>query len=320
MRLIDLKKEVFHRLQFGANPPPDVQSRVLAELNQTYREILGRKSLSRLRRSVQTFASVADTPFAVLPQAAVRVRSVQDRTRNTLLREISLPDLRAGDPGLSFTTGYPWGYAVYDTAAAVALDPTAAAALYVVSTSASDNSGVTAYIEGITSDGMYRLANVSLNGVTPANLDSNVSTWLTVRKFYLSDRPAGTVTLTQGSGGTELSRIVPGRTYARYTRIHFYGVPSSVNTYYADVDLHVEDMVQDQDEPLLPEDFHWLLPSGAIQLEYLRKEKRDLFGIEAARFGHGLANLQVFIEAPQMSTSRRPAEFSQLGPMYPKGT
>lgn len=321
MRLSQIQAAVYARLLMPANPPPDVQVRILYSLNECYRQIMAMKTLHQLRRATVPFVAVAGSPYAVLPAAAVKVITVVDRVRNKLLDEMSLGEIRERDPGMNFSSTNPWGYAIMNYASPIAVDPTGGSALYITSTSPLDSPSLVVYIEGITSDGNLRTVVGQMNGVTPNVIGSDVTTWLQINKFYLSDSPAGFVSLSEGSGGTVLATLAPKRSFSRYTRLHFFGTPASADTYYADIEVRILDLVNDHDEPLIPEDFHWLLVSGVVKREYIRKEKAQQYGIEAGIYNEGLKGLVDFVRSPTFSNSRRrPPQFSQLGPWFEGGT
>lgn len=326
MNLGQIELALYDRLGFDANPDPAVTRRFRRYINDAHREVLGKKGFQRLRRRTLTAVCVANSPYMVMPQAANAIIVIADRTNNRNLTPISLQDLRYRDPGLNFSGSIPDSYAIINMAACVALDPSAAASLFIISDSASDGSGLAVNIEGITSAGVVRRASVALNGVTAVNIDANCTTWVAVTKFYLSGSAAGNVTLHQTSGvGTELALISKGRSYPRYTQIHLSPTPSAAATYYCDVELHIEDMVNVTDEPLIPEDYHRLLESGALKREFLRRKDMAELSVEQATWRDTLADLQVWVRARggvstggQRGSSGR--QFSQLGSMFQSGS
>ena len=104
--------------------------------------------------------------------------------------------------------------------------------------------------------------------------------------------------------------------------IYLYPTPSSDQTLYADVDLHIEDMVQASDSPRIPEDFQDLLEAGALMREFKKREKLELYNIERARWFQRRAELRNFLnrETGAVVSERRIRRFSQLGPYYPPGS
>lgn len=323
MFLSDLEFELYDHFGHGDNPPSEVVTRFRRNINTAYKEILGMKGLSKLRRKTLTFVSVAQTPFAVLPQAAARIITIHDRVNQVTLDEISLQDVRFDDPGLASSSGVPYGYVILNLAAAVARDPTAAAELFVKSTSAADGAGVNVRLQGIITGGYEQTTVGPMNGVTATTVDASITSWLTIQRFNLSNLAKGVVTLLQGSGvGTELARIPIGKASAKYTQIQLHPVPTAALTYYADVDLNVPDMTDPNDEPVFHEDFHWLLSCGAMKREYQKREKSAQFAVEDKRWKSGIGDLKLFVQRKsgvgnQPST---PIRHSQLGPYYRPGT
>lgn len=326
MNLGDTELKIYDRLNFNATPDSAVTRRMRGYINDAHREILGKKDYSRLRRKTLTCASVALSPLMTMPQAATKILNIADRTNNRNLDPISIQDLRFRDPGLNFGSTIPDSFCVINISSCVAQDPNAADSLFAVSDSAMDGAGLSVNVEGILSNGTYRRAAVALNGLTAVNVDTACTTWLYITKFYISGGAAGNVTLHQTSGvGTELGRIVKGRSFPRYTIVHLSGTPAAVYTYYVDVDVHVEDMVNVNDESLLPEDFHWLLETGALKREFQRRQDMQSFGVEQSTWKTGLGDLADYLRArPGVSTGgqrggNRPRG-SQLGPWFQAGS
>lgn len=296
MNLGQIELAIYDRMNYNSTPDSAVIRRVRHHINVTQRMILGRKGFGVLRRATLQATSVAGTPYMVLPQATTSVITIIDRTNNRILQPISLQDTRYRDPGQLFSNSIPDAFTVIDYSSCVAMDPTTPSALYVISDSASDGSGVAINIEGTITGGYYRRASVALNGLTAVNLSAAISTWEHIIKFYASASAVGNITLRQGSGvGTELSRIAPGRSYPRYTTVILSGIPAAGQTYYCDVEVQVSDMVNSNDEPLIPEDFHWLLETGVIMRDALKRKDFETYRAEASMFADGMTGLSALI-------------------------
>ena len=183
-----------------------------------------------------------------------------------------------------------------------------------------------AYVEGLTADGVYRRGKVSLNGVTATQVDSTITTWVKLTKFYLTAAPVGTVSLYGDLLETiPLAVIPPQHLTARYSRIHLHPTPTGIVTYHADVEVHVEDMAIASDEPLLPEDFHWLVESGALMREYQKRQQVGLVQLEQARFQKGVSDMRAFVRQSTgaLYNSRRKTRFTSLqesGVFFPEGS
>lgn len=296
MNLGQIQLACYDRLGFNSTPDPAVIRRVNQYINFSQREVLSKRGYGALRRSILPVTSVASSPFMVMPQALTAILVIADRANNLTLDCISIQDTRYRDPGQVFTGAIPDSYTVLNFSAAVALDPTVPDSLYVVSDSAVDGPGMAVNIEGVITGGYYRRVAVSLNGLTAVNVSAAIANWAHVTKFYLSAGAAGNVTLHQTSGvGPEMARITPGRTSTRYTQVQLSGIPAQSQTYYVDAELHVEDMVNANDEPLLPEDFHWMMECGVMKREFLKRKDMQLWSIENSNWKEGLRDLSVFL-------------------------
>ncbi len=325
MNLAASQQELYRRLKFSTTPDPAVTTRLTAYLNEAQREVLSKKGYGLLRRNVLTFQCVANTPFCVLPQAVEAIVTIQDRVNQWVLQERLIQDIRSEDPGLTDTSAFPDEYAVLNYAAAVAQDPTVASQVWIVSDSAADGGTKTVFIEGLVTGGYYQTASVALNGVTPVQIGA-LATWMEITKFYIgltaggSTTAAGNIKLLQTSGaGTEMGRIPPGLDYARYTRLHLHSTPTQINTYYADVELTINDMANAGDESYLPPDFHWLLISMALMKDYQYRNQTTPYEMELARSTNGLGDLRLWLarrSSVALGDNRRRGR-SQLGPNFP---
>lgn len=329
MNLSTIEQGIFEQLGFSAIPDVAISGRIRRYENQTQRELLSMKGIGpKLRRATLAFNTVAGSPFVTLPQAAVSIFIVQDRTNSVTLEEKSISELRVRNPNL-VTSGNPRAYAVVGYASQTRIDPSVAlaGALTASSTSAFDTNTLTAYIEFLRTnhdETIYQTASAALNGVTPVTVGP--TTPLYVSKFYISPTAggngsgvAGDVSLFDASGNI-ISVVGIGHTSARYTRLMLYPISASILTLYVDCELHIEDMTQGGDEPYLPEDFHDLIECGALKREYKKREKFQLYGIEDSRWRKRVAELRAYLGRPGKTFSeRRPSRFSQLGPWFSDG-
>lgn len=324
MNLGEISVKLYDRLGYGTSPDSAVVRRIRGYVNDTHRTIVSHRGMAKLRRAVLPCTSVANTPSLTLPQALVGIAVIVDRLNRRNLDLITLQDVRWRDPGQTMIAGVPDAYMVVNFSAPVASDPTAAATLWAISDAAGDGTGISANVEGVTAGGYYKKASIAMNGLTPVQLDSTVTDWLHITKFYLSGGATGNVTLRQASGvGTELARIPAAHTYARYTQIHLSPVPSTPLTYYVDGEVHLEDMIGPKDEPLLPEDYHDILISGALIKEYTKREKATLLSVERKTYMDRMGDLTAFVKRAQgvaRGGQRGSSGFSQLGGWFPAGS
>ncbi len=324
MNLGQILTSIFDQLGLDATKAsPDVGRRITRHINTVQRELLSKKGIGARIRSVNglTLTTVANSPYVTLPQAMVSLRIIRNVTDNQILDEATVEDIRAQNPGNILTTTTPSLYAILGFAAPVAADPSAATQLSAVSTSASDGTGTAVSVEGVTTNGQYRKANISLNGVTPVNLDS-ATTWQNLTKFYLSSPAAGDVSLKDSSGNV-LAVIASGRKFARYSRLLLGPTPSSAITLTLDGELHIEDMINAADEPYIPEDFHDLFELGALMKEYRSpRDKGTQYSQVKGEFIVRTAELRTWLRRPTglAWNTQRAARYSQLGPYYRAGT
>lgn len=329
MTLATLEARTYDALGWDATNPGTVAVRRLRGfLNDTYRELIGRKGFDQYRRQYVPFYSVANSPFATLPQAVTRVYSVVDPLNYRRLDDAALIDIRQHDPGLQ-STGRPSFYATFNLNSAVFAQPSTASSMYVASTSAGDTTPVRVYIEGMTGGGFLRQASVVITGVTPVAIGTTTN-WTHITKFYIQipsvtglgalTAAVGTISLMEMPAAIPISYIGPGKDRTHYSQLQLYPTPTSVITYMADADLRVEDLVEEGDEPILPEDYHWLLSSGAIMKEYRRREKPVQHAEEKARYKDGLDNLILYTNRLPGRNKLAQSGHSTLGAMYPAGS
>lgn len=317
MNLTAILAEMYRRTNSGAAPDGTVTTRFTSFVNVTHRELLGIPGMDELRDGQITFASVASQAVYGLPPSISRIEAITDRTTQLRLRQRSLDDIRSSDPGL-VQTGPPDSWTPRGLQQ-VAIQPSAAAELFVKSASASDTA-IIAYIEGVRTGGYPKALNVTLTGTTAVTFSAAFADFVEVNKFYLSTAAVGVVTLTQTSGaGAELARIQIGQTYARYLGIQLYPTPTSAITYFVDYVRTTPDMSIGSDEPLLPEDFHWLLVEGALLKEWVKRD--DDRRVDAERsYTRGVSHLKYFVNCPAdflPVRSGRAPERSRFGAFYP---
>ena len=198
--------------------------------------------------------------------------------------------------------------------------PTVPTALSVVSTSALDTQNV--FYEGIRVGGFQVIFTPqALTGTMPVVLGSGFSDHIRVTKFYLSSPAYGEVDLrTAPLPGEFLARIPPGYTYSRYLNIQLWPTPAGDYSYNVDAVRTMTDLVQPTDEPLMPEDFHWLLVEGSLLKEWTKRDDDRRVAAER-EYTKGLSALRYFINCQgdevHVSGRRTYGGLSRFGPYYP---
>lgn len=316
MTLYEILADVFARTNKSSSPEEETVARIKRFVNQRHRTLLTTPGIDQFRDSTGTFSSVAGTARVALPQAVARIKAIIDPTSGIRLAERSLDWLRAIDPRQ--TSGTPTHFIArgYEY---VTAQPSNASAIYVKSSSASDVG--TLYVEGIRTGGILGVSQVEMTGTTAAQVGS-FTDWEAITKVYVSPTAIGLITLHEDSGvGTELAQITIGRTRPYYFVIELWPTPSGVVSYTFDYTRQIVDLVNDTDEPYLPEDYHDLIAIGARIDEY---EKMDDSRVGTAKreYAEKYQSLQFFLHGraserliPRSMSGR--AGVSDLGGDYP---
>ena len=261
--------DIYRRTGYATSPASDVVTRIKAFVNEVQRELLSEPGMEYLLNDIVTFASTASQATYGLTPAVARIKTLREATNRIKLHPMSLQEYRELYPDASSITGTPtrWCDLGFD---AVQVEPSDASEIFVISSSASDVG--TAYIEGFRSGGLPFTASVTMTGVTAATF--TLTDIIQITKFYISAAAVGTLTLREDSGtGTILAQIPISKTNSRYRRIALIPTPSSAITYSLDFERNMTDLVNDNDEPFLPEKFHSLLATGARAKEYEKLER-----------------------------------------------
>jgi hypothetical protein len=293
MNLTSLLADLYRRLAYPAAPAASEVTRLTSFLNTTHRQILTVPGMDKLRDHTITFASVANQVLYGLPPSVARIEAITDRTNQWKLDPVALEDVLQADPGLT-STGSSDRY-INRGWQQVAVQPAAATGLWAVSSSASDTTQ-SIKVETVRTGGLSSSAAVTLNGTTRVQVAA-LTDHIEVTKFYSSLVGVGDISLyTAAAAGTLLATIPIGLTYARYLAIQLYPTPASAITYSVDYVRNVLDMSNGTDEPLLPEDFHYLLVEGALLKEWTKRD--DDRRVQADQDYHrGLSALKYFMHA-----------------------
>ena len=266
MTFLGIQQDLSDRLGYAQAPATPVARRLKRFINDWHRRVVSSPGMAPLRRVIITQASIAaqQTYGLVLNEIKFFTEATTDRR----LYPKTLAWYRERFPDPANFTGTPL-YWVPLGHSRIHTRPSAAAELFVKSTSASDTG--TAYVEVIRSTGYRRSLSVTMTGVTAVSLGAAITDVVDVVDFYISAAAVGTVTLHMTSGsGTELSRIPIGATVGRFLRYALAPTPASAITYTIDGIADLVDLANDTDEPLIGMDFHDILVNGALYDEYVQ--------------------------------------------------
>jgi hypothetical protein len=186
---------------------------------------------------------------------------------------MSESDYRARVPDPSRESGSPLYY-VPLALQPVALRPSNASEIFIKSTSASDTQ--TAHYELLTTGGEARVGSVTLTGATAVSLNTLITDVVQVLDLYLSQAASGTVTLHEDSGaGVEIGRITIGRTTAARAQLALFPTPSDVRTFTVEGERDTTELINPNDEPILPVRFHPMIGIGIRKREFEFRGNQD---------------------------------------------
>lgn len=320
MTFANILADVYRRTNKPTTPETETQTRIKAFVNDRHRWLLSKPGIDQFRDATGTFDSVADEPRVALPQALTRINALfQTDPNNWRLTEKSLDWLRTVNPQQNSGTPQvyvPKGYEY------VAVQPSDASAIYIQSDNASDTA--TVYLQGVRTGGAQASVSQAMTGVTAVQIGT-YSDWEQIDKVFISSNAVGTITITEDSGaGTTLATIPIGMVRPYYFIILLWPTPADVQTYSFDYERKLVDLVQDTDEPYLPDDFHDLLSIGARMDEYEKMDDQR-FGAAERQWKERFSDLQFYIHGRASarliprSTSGR-IGYSDLGGYYPADT
>lgn len=115
--------------------------------------------------------------------------------------------------------------------------------------------------------------------------------------------------------GNPVAYILRGRENG-LIRVQLWPTPQGAYAYTLDYEAQIADMTEDEEEPLLPLDFHRLLSLGAQEEEWIRADD-DRAGIARARREALEKNFARYMWDLADASSSRPVGWSSLGGWYP---
>lgn len=260
MTFLEIQNQTLRACGHPITATSEPRTRVKSEINAWQRRLLTRPGYSRLLRdSSNTFTTVAAQAVYGLGVPMGRILGVQaviDRTVLALRDTAWLRRVGVQATSGSASTYVPRGWFP------VQAHPSAAAAVFVKSSSAADTTQIADW-EVVTAT-MQRISGQTLLTGTTALALGTATNVVEVTKFSLRTAAAGIVTVTQASGaGATLATLPIGQLFGRFLHVQLYPTPSTALEYRVDYTREILDLVQDTDQPLLPPDYHHVLCLGA---------------------------------------------------------
>lgn len=320
MTLTDLLAAVYEDCNYSPSPAAAVTTRLTRYLNEGLQAVVAEPGLSRLLDSnaPATFTSVANQARYGLHESVSEILSMRDLDNDRSLDWMDLQQYRRMDPDPASRTGVPVYYVPLGVSS-VAAQPSAAAEVFIISTSASDTHD--AHLECVLSDGTRRLLDVTMTGTTGVSFSAAVNTIVSVEDVYLDANAVGTVTVREGSGtGPVLATIPPGQPRARYQSFYLYPTPSGAWAYAVDYRRTLVTLSEGTDEPPLPLEFHPMLVKYAAFREWEHKDDTRAT-LAYQQYEKWLSRLKYRQHStgdsvPASGRYRRP-EYSRLGGWFP---
>lgn len=266
MQFVDILNDIYDRTGQNQSGSVDasVSRRIKRFVNRWNRRVLSMAGMDSLRRVTGlTFASVADQPTYGLQLQSITWMRDAAISQSRIFPQ-TLGWYRTRFPNPAQFSGTPQYYVELQQARILTV-PSAPCELFIVSTAA--GTGVIK-VEAIRSNGYRVSLSKALNGLTPTSMSSTITDVVDIVDVRLAAAEAGDVTITQGSGGTVLSKIVIGQTYPRFLRFALVPTPSQAITYAVDGVADIVDLVNDYDEPFENADFHDILVDGGVHDEW----------------------------------------------------
>jgi hypothetical protein len=313
MNLTQIRQEIYKRCKLGATPATDVAEMVDSFINNRHRDLLTAKGMEKLRDGSQPFTLNANTATYAFPENIGVIKYITDPSRNHW-------KLDQKDLGWLRSTGRVTGFSGAPVAwiplglQAMQTQPLAQTRLYVVSTG-TDTGNVS--VQYTIASGAQYTQVVTLNSTSAVQVGTS-NTIVSAEAMTLVSTANGTISLQTGAvaANTVLNTIAPGKTSTQYLGVQFYPTPSENVSFLVDFTRNVPDLEQGYDTPLLPLDYHRLLPLGARMDMYEFQEDLDRYQIASGQYE---ALKRRLMDAVTGGPDRQLIPGSQGGSIAPEG-
>lgn len=270
MQFVDMLNDAYDRT--GQNQSSSVAAEVARRYkryaNRWNRRVLSMAGMEPLRRVTITKASVADQPTYGVVLQSIKYITETATQRRIFKKEKDWYTTNFPDP--SQWTGTPLHWVPLGQTR-IHTKPSTACELFIDSTEGADTG--TVKVEAIRSNGYRVSLSKALTGTTAVSMSSTITDVVDIVDVRLATAQTGDVTLTQGNGGTELSKIPIGQTYPRFLRYALAPTPSTAITYTVDGIADIVDLSNDYDEVFDNADFHDIVVDGIVHDEWVTRGK-----------------------------------------------
>lgn len=274
MTFDDILNQVAQRLNYKNGLTADARARMLGYLANRHRELVSKVG-AKLRDVVgaPVLTSVSGQQLYALPPNIKVLKRLYDLVNRRYIYPVTAGLVRVMNPGGQTTNfGLPVrfadiGYIPYQHP----MSNTTGSTLLVSSTSATDNA-LSATVEYVRAGGYTTSASVAIASGVQTQIGSDADI-VEVTKFYVANTAVGTITLAEGGSNNTISTIGPNQTFARFRGILMDPTPNANLAYTGDFTRIITDpLLNSKDEPLIDEDWQWLLVSGVLMDEAGKNE------------------------------------------------
>lgn len=205
------------------------------------------------------FTSVADQRDYYIDVALNKVLTLRDTTNQVLLDQIFEEEVEALDPEMN-DSGTPYYYSMYGYSQTKG-QPSSASVITISSSSASDATGSEKVrISGIV-DGVEDTELLTLNGTSDV---VGTKQFTEVRQLVKNTTTAGIVTVTANAAAVTLAEIPADFYVKEYQPIYLWQKPSGAFNYVLRGFRKPKPLVNAEDSPELPSEYHELVKIGAV--------------------------------------------------------
>jgi hypothetical protein len=296
-----------------------VIARIDRYLNEAHNDLLRNPSLRNLRNGTLRQTTEANRATYGFAEAFDTIDKVTQTTNDRFLNIRSLDWLRQIDPGQR-QNGTPTD--LVDMGWQPVSRMPEETGVWAVSTNVADTTQSVRF-RAVRANGDTAAAVTTLTGTSRVALAGGVTDLIHVTEFALSAACAGVVSLYDAAAaGNELARLVVGATSKRWKIFRFWPTPSAALDYVVDGQLSIYTLANDADVPMLPVEFHEMLPTYARMKWARYLSDRDRYLFEKSEFEAAFRKLRSYSEfpsgyRPRVADRQTSTGWNNLGAWYP---
>lgn len=302
-------------------PSTEQTTRLTRWINEGYRHIMAKPGREQLRDASITITTEANRSLYAWPQAVAKVYAMTQVTNSVRLGFLTKDQYRSLNPGLNQSSGFAYAWSP-DGWGPVLRQPEGTG-LWAVSSDALDTTQ-RVNVQGFltNNDTSAEIQSAVLNGTTRVQIGT-LTTWNILERLDLTAVGVGIIRIYDAATlGNELLRLQPGQTSAQYQHFRLFPTPSSAVDYQADISYALTELVNANDIPLLPPDFHDMLPLYARLREAVRGGDSTRTAWNNGEMRERLTELVRYVDFPKdyqpiVGSARSGMGVNNLGAWYP---